>query len=95
MDTKSGEQLLFIEETIYANTQETYKNQVKTDENLTLLTENLQKLTAFMMDQTNISKSSPTQKDTSTPPYPATVVPPVSRDHGGRFQRSRFILLGW
>ena len=27
-----------------------------------------------MMDQTNISKFSPAQKDTSTPPYPTTVV---------------------
>ena len=30
--------------------------------------------TAFMMDQTNISKSSPAQKDTLTPPDPTTMV---------------------
>ena len=47
---------------------------MKNDEELTLLTENLQKLTTFMTDQTNISKSSPAQKDTSTPPEPTTVV---------------------
>ena len=32
------------------------------------------KLTTFMIDQTNISKSSPAQKDTSTPPDPTTTV---------------------
>ena len=54
MDTKSDEQLLGIEATIESNTQEPDKNQVNNDEKLTLLTENLQKLTTFMMDQTNI-----------------------------------------
>ena len=33
-----------------------------------------------MMDQNNISKSSPTQKDTSTPPDSTTVVPANRRD---------------
>ena len=33
-----------------------------------------------MMDQTNISKSSPAQKDTPTPPDPTTVVPTNRRD---------------
>ena len=32
------------------------------------------------MYQNNNSKSSPTQKDTSTPPYPTTVVPTNRRD---------------
>ena len=32
-----------------------------------------------MMDQTNISKYSPTQKNTSTPPEPTTVVPDNKR----------------
>ena len=36
--------------------------------------ETLKTFTAFMMDQTNISKSSPAQKDTSTPPDPTTTV---------------------
>ena len=53
----------------------TAEKQMKTDEKLTQLTENLQVLTELMMDQTNISKSSPTQKYTSTPPDPTTVVP--------------------
>ena len=34
----------------------------------------LKVFTTFMMDQTNISKSSPYQKDTSTTPEPTTVV---------------------
>ena len=42
--------------------------------------ETLKVFTIFMMDQTNIPKSSPTQKDTSTPSYPTTVVPTNRRD---------------
>ena len=53
---------------------------MKTDENPTQLTENLQVLTSLLMDQTNISKYSPTQKDTSTPPDLTTVVPTHRRD---------------
>ena len=74
MYTKSDEHFLATKSTIEANKQEADKNQVKNDEKLTILTENLQKLTTFMMDRTNISKSSPAQKDTSTPPEPTTVV---------------------
>ena len=37
--------------------------------------ETLKVFTTFMMDKTNISKSSPSQKDTSTTPEPTTVVP--------------------
>ena len=36
--------------------------------------ETLKTFTAFMMDHINISKSSPSQKDTSTPPGPTTTV---------------------
>ena len=54
MDTKSYGQFLAIESTIESNKQEADRNQVKNDEKLTVLTENLQKLTTFMMDQTNI-----------------------------------------
>ena len=42
----------------------TDEKQMKTDEKIKHLTENLQVLTALMMYQTNISKSSQTQKDT-------------------------------
>ena len=40
--------------------------------NIKDIKETLNKITTLMMDQTNISKSSPDQKDTSTPPYPTT-----------------------
>ena len=79
MDTKSDEQFLVIEATIESNKQEADKNQMKTDEKLTLLTENIPVLTALMTDKTNISESSPTQKDTSTPPDATTVVPTNKR----------------
>ena len=82
MDTKSDEKLLIIQAIIEAIKQEadekqmkTAEKQMKTDEKITQLTENLQVLTALMMDQSNISKSSPTHKDTSTPQYITTVVP--------------------
>ena len=94
MDTKSDEQFLVIEAIIEANKQDydknqvkNYKNRVKNDEKLIILTENLQKLTTLVMDQTNISKSSTAQKDTSTPPDPKTVVqtnrrsPPLEGGH--------------
>ena len=42
--------------------------------------ETLKVFTAFMVDQTNISKYSPTQKYTSTPLEPTTVVPTNRRD---------------
>ena len=81
MDTKSDEQFLVVQATIEANKQQddekqmkASEKQIKTDEKLTQITENLQVLTAFMMDQTNISKFSPSQKDTSTAPDPTTVV---------------------
>ena len=41
---------------------------------------NIQVLTAMMIDKNNISKSSPAQKDTSTPADPTTVVPTKRRD---------------
>ena len=94
MDTNYDEQFLIIQATIEANKQEadekqmnTSEKQIKTDEKLTQIIENLQVFTAFMMDQTNISKSSPTQKTTSTPPYPTTMVrtnrkaPPLEARH--------------
>ena len=63
-----------IEATIEVNKQEADRNQVKNDEKLTKITEDIQKLTTFMMDQANISKSSPDQTDTLTPLDPNTTV---------------------
>ena len=42
--------------------------------------ETLKVFTTFMMDQTNISKYSPTQKDTSTPPDPTNMLLTNRRD---------------
>ena len=82
----SDEQFLSIQSTIEANKKNadekqinTAEKQMKTDEKITELTETINNLTAFMMDQANNSKSSPTQKDTSTPPDPTTVVPANKR----------------
>ena len=55
------------------------ENHKTTNEKITLLTENLQVLTSLMTDKTNISKSSPPKKDTSTPTYPTTVIPTNKR----------------
>ena len=101
MDTKSDEKFFVIEATIETKKKRADKNHKKTDKKLTLLTENhketnekitllaenLKFLTAMMIDKNNISKSSPSQKDTSTPPDPTTVVltnrraPPLERGH--------------
>ena len=93
MDTNSDKRFLVIEATIETNKQEADKNHKKNDEKLTLLTENhketnekimlltenLQVLKASMTDKNNISKYSPAQKDTSTPPKPTDVVPTNKR----------------
>ena len=93
MDTKSDEHFLVIKATIKTNKQEADKshksndeklmilteNQKQTNEEIMLLTENLQVFTEMMIDKKNISKSSPAQKDTSTPPDPTTVVPNNNR----------------
>ena len=83
MDKKSYEQLLTIQATIETNRQETDEKKIETDEKITKITEDLKVFTATitsMMDQTNNSKFSPSQKDTSTPPDPTTVVPANRRD---------------
>ena len=73
MDNKSDGQLLVTEATIEANKQESDKNHKETTEKITLLTETLNQVLAEMKkDKNNISKSSTTKKDTSTPPDPTT-----------------------
>ena len=44
------------------------------EEIMTLMMDQTNKLTTLMMDQANISKSSPSQKDTTTPPDSTTTV---------------------
>ena len=75
---------------IEANRQETDEKLKKTDEKLTNLTEDIEMITSTitsMMDQTNISKSSPYQKDKLNPMDPTNVVldnrraPPLDGGH--------------
>ena len=74
MDNKSDGNFLIIQATIDSNRQDTDEKQMKTNEKLPKITEIIKILTAFMMYQTNNSKFSPAQRDTSTPPDPTTVV---------------------
>ena len=74
MDTKSDDQFLAIRATIEAKKQETDNNHKETTENIKQLTEILNQVLSEMKDKNNISKSSPSQKDTSTPPDPTTTV---------------------
>ena len=68
MEKKSEEKFILMQATIENNEQE-MKAEMKD------IKETLKISTTFMMDQTNISISSPTQKDTSTPPDPTIVIP--------------------
>ena len=79
MDTKSDEQFLVIKANIESNKKEADKNHNETNEKLTLLADNLQVLTELMIDKTKNLKSSPSQKDTSTPPEPTNLVPTNKR----------------
>ena len=84
MDTKYDEDFLVIEATIEANKQQSDKTHKNNNEKITLITENQREtneklketnekltliLTAMNIDKNNISKYSPAQKDTFTPPY--------------------------
>ena len=74
MDTKSDDQFLAIEATIEANKQEADKYHNENTENIKQLAETLNQVLAELKDKNKISKSSPAQKDTSTPPDPTTTV---------------------
>ena len=60
MENKSEEQLILMQATIENNKQE-MKAEMKS------ITETLKVFTKFMMDQTNIPKSSPTPKESMYP----------------------------
>ena len=72
-ENKNEDQFILMKEEIENNKQE-MKAEMKD------IKETLKTFTAFMMDQTNISKSSPAQKDTLTPPDPTTTVQNNKRD---------------
>ena len=61
MENKSEDQFILMKEEIENNKQD-MKAEMKD------IKETLKTLTAFMMDQAKISKSSPAQKDALTPP---------------------------
>ena len=72
MENNNEEKFILMKEEIVNNKQE-FKSEMKdVKEGIKDIKETLNKITTFMMDQTNISKSSPSQKDTSTPPDPTT-----------------------
>ena len=60
MENNSDEQFIIIKSAIEVNKQEIKSNKQDSDEKMMQSTETLKLLTAFMMDQTNISKYSPT-----------------------------------
>ena len=109
MDTKSDKQFLVIEVILEANKQESDKNHKETSDKITLLTENQKETTdtfklilaTMKKDRNNISKSSPAQKYTSTPPDPTTTVqtntraPPleggISKNIGGMWTLKHYI----
>ena len=68
MENKSEEQFIPMKATIENNKQDMKSEMIA-------ITETLKVFTTFIMDHTNIPKYSPTQKDTSTPPDPTTLVP--------------------
>ena len=73
-DNKNEDQFILMKEENINNKQE-FKAEIKDiKEDIKDIKETLNKITTFMMDQTNILKSSPAQKDTSTPPDPTTTV---------------------
>ena len=67
MDTKSDDQFIAIEATIEANKQDSDKKHQEFKAEMKDVKESINKLTTLMMDQINISKSSPAQKDTRLP----------------------------
>ena len=80
MENKNEEHFILMKEEIENNKQE-LKTEIKD------VKESINKLTTLMMDQINISKSSPAQKDTLTHLDPTTTVqtnrraPPLEGDH--------------
>ena len=73
MDNKSDEKFLIMQATIEANRQD-YDDKKKK------LTEDLTAMITSMMDQINISKLSPDQKDSPKTQDTTTVVPANRRD---------------
>ena len=71
MDNKSDVQLIVMQATIEANSKESDEKIMKLIEDLKL---SFKSTITSMMDQANIPKSSPAQKDSPKPPEISTVV---------------------
>ena len=83
MDNKLDGQLLIMKATIEANRQ-------YYDEKMKKVTEDLTEMITSMMDQINISKSSPDKKDSQKPQNPTAVVPDnkkAPRLEGGNYTK--------
>ena len=84
MENKYEYQLILMKEEIENNKQEMKAEMTDITEDTKAdmkdIKETLNNFEKFMMDQTNISKSSPVKKDTYTPPDPTTVVLTTKRD---------------
>ena len=75
MDNKNEEQFILMNKKIVNNKQECKAEMKDVKEDIKDIKETLNKITTFMMNHTNISESSPTQKDKLTPLDSTTVVP--------------------
>ena len=64
IENKNEEQFILMKKEILNNIQEFKAEMKDVKEDIKDIKETLNKITTFMMDRTNISKSSPAQKDT-------------------------------
>ena len=90
MDNKSDEQFIIMQAIIEANKQEMKSNKKDPNEKIMKLTEDFKEILASITDQINTLKYSPTQKDSTNPPYHNTVVPAYRRDpplDGGKSEK--------
>ena len=79
MDNDSGEQFVIMKATIEANKKNIETNNKYYDDKMMKLIEYFKAMLTStitsMMDEINMSKSSPAQKDSPKAQYPTTVVP--------------------
>ena len=91
MEKNNEDQFILTKEEIENNKQELKAEMKDVKENIKDIKETLRTFATFMTDQTNISKYSPAQKDTLTPPDPTTTVqtnrraPPLEGEISDKF----------
>ena len=74
MENKFDEHFIIMQASIESNKQEMKLKKQDSDDIMTKLSEELKTMFAVLSSQINTLSSSPTQKDTSTPTDPTTVV---------------------